>query len=269
MSSHKNLLVERFMTLTFELMYDKFGQKLLEQNVRTFLQFKGKVNKGLKFTIQKKPKMFFAYNNGLTVTAKNIIFTEDKKIRSISGLQIVNGGQTTSAIYAAHRNDAAMLDNVYVQVKLSVLKNEEMQEEFVSKISEYANTQNKVSKSDFFSNSKFHKDFKDHSERIYAPAKDGSQYKTKWFYERSRGQYLQSIALLRTKPEQNQFKKEHPKSQVIEKPMLAKSEISWEMHPEIVAKGAETYVPVFTMPKFTITEYGYFIFNQSYIRFSF
>jgi len=221
-------------------MYDEFGQKLLEQNVRTFLQFKGKVNKGLRITIQKQPKMFFAYNNGLTATAKNIEFTHDKKIKSINGFQIVNGGQTTSAIYATHRNEKASLDDVYVQIKLSVLKNEEMKDAFISKISEYANTQNKVSKSDFFSNSPFHKDFKEHSEKIYAPAKSGALYKTKWFYERARGQYLQSIALLRLKSEQNQFKKEHPKNQVIEKPMLAKSEISWEMHPEIVAKGAET-----------------------------
>lgn len=219
--------------------YDTYGQKLLEQNVRTFLQFKGKVNKGLRYTLKENPEMFFAYNNGLTATATDIEFTNDKKIKSITGLQIVNGGQTTSAIYAVKRNDKASLDNVYVQIKLSVIKKEEETDKFVSKISEYANTQNKVNKSDFFANSPFHKDFKQHSERIYAPAKN-SLYKTRWFYERARGQYLQSIALLKSKSEQNKFKKENPKQQVIEKPMLAKSEMSWLMHPDTVAKGAET-----------------------------
>ena len=219
--------------------YDTYGQKLLEQNVRTFLQFKGKVNKGLRITLREKPEMFFAYNNGLTATATDIKFTGDKKIKSITGLQIVNGGQTTSAIYAVKRNDKASLENVYVQIKLSVIKKSEETDKFVSKISEYANTQNKVNKSDFFANSPFHKDFKQHSEKIYAPAKD-RYYKTRWFYERARGQYLQSIALFKTKAEQNKFKKENPKAQVIEKPMLAKSEMSWMMHPHIVARGAET-----------------------------
>lgn len=219
--------------------YDTYGQKLLEQNVRTFLQFKGKVNKGLRITLREKPEMFFAYNNGLTATATDIEFTADKKIKSITGLQIVNGGQTTSAIYAVKRNDKASLENVYVQIKLSVIKKAEETDRFVSKISEYANTQNKVNKSDFFANSPFHKDFKQHSEKIYAPAKD-SYYKTRWFYERARGQYLQSIALFKTKAEQNKFKNENPKSQVIEKPMLAKSEMSWMMRPNIVARGAET-----------------------------
>ena len=194
--------------------YDTYGQKLLEQNVRTFLQFKTKTNQGLRTTLTNRPEMFFAYNNGLTATATGIKFTEDKKIKSITGLQIVNGGQTTSAIYAVKRNDKCSLEKVYVQVKLSVIKKKAEDEElyndeddssindFVSKISEYANTQNHVKKSDFFSNSSFHKNFKQHSERIYAPAKN-SYYKTKWFYERARGQYLQSIAILKSKSEQN------------------------------------------------------------------
>lgn len=42
--------------------YEDHGQKLFEQNVRTFLQFKGNVNKGLRNTIEYKPEMFFAYS---------------------------------------------------------------------------------------------------------------------------------------------------------------------------------------------------------------
>jgi len=46
-------------------LYEEHGERLLEQNVRTFLQFRGNVNKGIKTTIQHEPDMFFAYNNGL------------------------------------------------------------------------------------------------------------------------------------------------------------------------------------------------------------
>ena len=146
--------------------YDEYGQKLLEQNVRTFLQFRGGVNKGIRNTIQYKPDMFFAYNNGITATATNVE-TKDGYITKITDFQIVNGGQTTSAIYAAKKNSKLDISNVSVQMKLSVVNNIEKKSEFVSSVSQYANTQNKVNKSDFFSNSPFHKEMKDYSKRIW------------------------------------------------------------------------------------------------------
>jgi len=49
--------------------FSKHSSKLLEQNVRVFLQAKGKVNKGIRSTIEFEPNMFFSYNNGITATA--------------------------------------------------------------------------------------------------------------------------------------------------------------------------------------------------------
>lgn len=227
--------------LLYEI-YDLYGQKLLEENVRTFLQFKGKVNQGLAITINDAPDKFFAYNNGLTATAKNIELDTSgdvPKILSIDGLQIVNGGQTTSAIYAAKKNKKLDISNVFVQMKLSIVRNPEQHHMFVSKVSEYANTQNKVNAADFFANSPFHQDFKGHSERIYAPSLNGLQRKTRWFYERARGQYLNEQAYL-TKAAKASFLKDYPKEQLVEKTLLAKSENSWRMVPDIVSKGAQT-----------------------------
>ena len=227
--------------LLYEI-YDLYGQKLLEENVRTFLQFKGKVNQGLAITINDAPDKFFAYNNGLTATAKNIELDTSgdvPKILSIDGLQIVNGGQTTSAIYAAKKNKKLDISNVFVQMKLSIVRDPEQHHMFVSKVSEYANTQNKVNASDFFANSPFHQDFKGHSERIYAPSLNGLQRKTRWFYERARGQYLNEQAYL-TKAAKASFLKDYPKEQLVEKTLLAKSENSWRMVPDIVSKGAQT-----------------------------
>jgi hypothetical protein len=223
--------------LTIAKIYDKFGQKLLEQNVRTFLQFRGKVNKGLRNTIEYNPEMFFAYNNGLTVTATNVDI-RDGRITKIKNLQIVNGGQTTSAIYAAWKNSKLDVSKVNVQIKLSVVIDTNKKDEFVSKVSEYANTQNKVNKSDFFSNSPFHKEFKDYSKRVWAPVKSGSQQRTHWFYERVRGEYLNEQAYL-TKAGKKQFQIENPKNQMIDKTFLAKSENVWQEIPYIVSKGAQ------------------------------
>lgn len=218
--------------------YEENGQKLFEQNVRTFLQFKGNVNKGLKITIEHKPEMFFAYNNGITATASSVELGENGHLKKIKNFQIVNGGQTTSAIYAANRNSSIDVSKVAVQMKLSVVKDPSKQDDFVSKVAEYANTQNKINNSDFFSNSPFHKDMKDYSNRIYAPAIGGAQRRTKWFYERVRGEYLNSQAYLKT-AEKNSFILENPKSQVIDKTLLSKTEIMWLRRPDIVSKGAQ------------------------------
>lgn len=73
-------------------------------------------------------------------------------------------------------------------MKLSVVKN--IENDFVSKVSEYANTQNKINKSDFFSSSPFHKEFKNYSKRIWVSATGGIQQRTHWFYERVRCEYF-------------------------------------------------------------------------------
>lgn len=218
--------------------YDHFGQKLFEQNVRTFLQFRGKVNKGIRNTIEYNPNMFFAYNNGITATATDVELDDMGHIRKIANFQIVNGGQTTSAIYAAKKISKLDISNVSVQMKLSIVKDKDKQNDFVSKVSEYANTQNKVNKSDFFSNNIFHKEMKNYSKRIWISVSGGSQRLTHWFYERVRGEYLNEQVYL-SKAQKNQFQLENPKQQLLDKTFLSKSENVWFQRPDIVSKGAQ------------------------------
>jgi hypothetical protein len=218
--------------------FEIHGQKLFEQNVRTFLQFRGKVNKGLRTTIEYNPKQFFAYNNGLTATASDVITNEVGLIERIVDFQIVNGAQTTSAIYASRKNHKLNIDDVFLQMKLSVIKDKEKKNQAVAKISEYANTQNKVNKSDFFSNSPFHKEFKNYSNSVWVSPRGGEQVRTHWFYERVRGGYLNEQAYL-TQAKKKKFLLEHPKKQFVDKTFLAKSENSWLQHPDVVAKGAQ------------------------------
>lgn len=217
--------------------YDRYGKRLLESNVRTFLSLRGNVNKGIYNTLRSDEKIFFfAYNNGLSGTASEINFTEGK-INTIKNLQIVNGGQTMSTIYKA-KKDEIDIDNVQVQMKISVIHDRENYTQYVSKISEYANTQNKVNKSDFFSNTYFHRRFKEISKIIRVPARGNNSSSSKWFYERVKGEYLND-QMYKKDSEKKKFFLEFPQNQVMDKIDIAKGSLAWDLMPDEVSKGAQ------------------------------
>jgi hypothetical protein len=221
-------------------LYGQFGARLLEQNVRTFLQARGSVNKGIRETILAEPEMFFAYNNGITATARAIDTQSEGNSLTITrlvDLQIVNGGQTTASLFHAKKRDRAELSKIFVQMKLSIIDSAQS-EQVVPKISQYANTQNKVNAADFFSNHPFHVRLEEFSRRIWAPARHGAQRETKWFYERTRGQYVDAQSRL-SPSEQKRFRAENPKSQMFTKTDLAKFENVWDDHPKWVNLGAQ------------------------------
>ena len=208
--------------------YERFGSRLLEQNVRSFLQSTGKINGGIRKTIMKEPHMFLAFNNGIAATADSIELGKDSKgkglvIASVKDLQIVNGGQTTASIYQTQKKDKADISNIFVQLKLSVVKNKTNFSDIVSRIAEYANTQNKVSVADLSSNIPYHINLEKLSRTTITPFSDKSTTQTKWFYERARGQYKN--ARLKdgfTKSRQKAFDLKNPRSQMFNKEELAK-----------------------------------------------
>ncbi|MTW16627.1 hypothetical protein GJ689_10465 [Rhodoplanes serenus] len=225
--------------------YGLYGARLLEQNVRTFLQARTKVNAGIIRTLETQPEMFFAYNNGLTATAAGIrtarMADGNLGITAIENLQIVNGGQTTASIlYASdsqRRDRRVDLSRVFVQMKLSVV-NPDRLEEIVPKISRFANTQNKISEADFFSSHPVHLVLQRISRQMSAPAKPGSLSGSKWFYERARGQYRDKLAY-GTAAEKRRFELEFPRDQLIDKTDLAKFEVTFECRPHIVSRHAQ------------------------------
>lgn len=221
-------------------LYEKYGARLLEANVRSFLQARGKVNKGIRATILNEPDMFFAYNNGITATVQDLQTSyrgDGLEVTRLVDLQIVNGGQTTASLFHTRRKDKVGLDDIFVQMKLSVVP-AEASENVVPKISEYANTQNRVNAADFFSNHPFHIRMEEFSRRIWAPAQEGAQRETKWFYERARGQYADAQSNL-TSAEKKRFRAEYPKPQMFTKTDLAKFENVWDDHPRWVNLGAQ------------------------------
>ena len=220
--------------------YETYGSRLLEGNVRSFLTLRGKVNKGIRNTILNRPDMFFAFNNGIACTASAIELSNTRdgvRLLKAKDLQIVNGGQTTASLASAARNDRASLKSVFVQMKLSVVTPEESGE-VIPEISRCANSQNKVSEADFFSNHEFHRRIEQVARRLWAPAAGGAQYETHWFYERARGQYLNEQNNL-TAAEKKKFQMLNPRDHVITKTDLAKFENTWRQLPHVVSQGAQ------------------------------
>lgn len=224
-------------------LYNKYGGRLLEGNVRSFLSARGKINKEIRNTILNNPSMFFAYNNGIAATAYEVKVEYGgicPCITEITSLQIVNGGQTTASLAAAIVNDKNKvngLQNIYVPMKLSVVTPEKAME-LIPNIAKYANKQNKVSDADFFSNHAFHIRIEDFSRRILAPAVMGNQFGTHWYYERTRGQYNQEQARM-TKPQRDKFLIQNPKAQMFTKTDLAKFFNIYRQLPHQVSTGAQ------------------------------
>lgn len=221
--------------------YNDYGTRLLELNVRSFLQLKGAVNRGIRETLVHVPERFLAYNNGISATASKVELRDlggVSGIRRIHDLQIVNGGQTTASIHSSFVKNESDLSKVFVQMKLTVVDPEHLLE-VVPEISRFSNTQNKVTVVDFSSNDPYHVELEKLTRTLWAPAVAGSGQETKWFYERARGQYADSLNRERTPARQRAFKVQYPLKQKFAKTDVAKWVNSWECKPWMVSRGAE------------------------------
>jgi hypothetical protein len=243
-------------------MFERYGSRLLEGNVRSFLGMKGGVNKGIRATIQDAPGRFFAYNNGIAATATNISLSassEGTVITRVVDLQIVNGGQTTASILSARKKDGLSLDGVTVQMKLTEVE-PSIGNQMIPLIAKFANTQNKVAVADFFANHPVHRKLEEISRRLRTPLRAGVRIESKWFYERSRGQY-QNERLYLAKNKRDLFDLEYPSSQVINKTDLAKYDSALNLKPWWIAQGAQKnfakFASQFTPHSETVTESEY------------
>lgn len=224
-------------------LYEKFGPRLLEANVRSFLSIKAKgVNAGIRSTLRSAPERFMAFNNGIVLVADEMKVTraEDGSpgIVWLKGMQIVNGGQTTASIYFAKKKyPDTDLSKVRVPAKIIVMREEDptKEEALVSDISRYANSQNAVRQSDLSANNPFHVDVERLSLSVYCPDGVG-----RWFYERAAGSYNTLLAREGTTPARLRALKESvPASRKITKTELAKYLMAWDVRPDVVSLGTQ------------------------------
>ncbi|MBF0886855.1 AIPR family protein [Gluconobacter sphaericus] len=222
--------------LIYEL-FNQYGPRLFEFNVRSFLQARGAVNRGIQRTIKEEPSRFLAYNNGLTATADEIEISSwhgETVITRLRGLQIVNGAQTTASIYRALKVDKLPLDQVAVSMKLTLVPPDKL-EEFVPLIARFANTQNPIQVADLSASDRFHQQFETLSESVWPPGEE-----SRWFYERARGSYQMARNRYGSTPaRRREFDRTCPSSQHFGKTDLAKYLMAWWGSPQVVSRGAQ------------------------------
>ncbi|MDA8853766.1 AIPR family protein [Amylibacter sp.] len=222
-----------------QVLYDLYklhSSRLLEENVRSFLQFGG-VNKGLRNTIKESPEKFIAFNNGITITATKAIVKSEKKnlvLEELTDLQIVNGGQTTASIYFS-KKDGADISNVKVVAKINVIKSEKSSDldDLISNISKFSNTQTKVNDADLSSKNPQLRKIKQLSEVVASPGNN------LWFFERSRGEYKTQRRKHGTRTAG--FDRNYPKIRLITKEQLAKVYMAWGDTPWFVKKAGTPF----------------------------
>lgn len=228
--------------MLYEL-YERYGQRLFEFNVRAFLQAKGKVNKGIRDSLRDHPDRFMAYNNGIVATADELevgLFHGEQVISKIIGLQIVNGAQTTASIYRAKKTEKIDLSKVSVAVKITRVASEKLKE-FVPLISRFANTQNVIQIADLSANNEFHIELERLSQQEWCPGEE-----SRWFYERARGAYQDALQREgSTAAKRREFKRLTPSSQRFTKTDLAKYLMTWMGRPHTVSMGAQKNFSIF------------------------
>lgn len=222
--------------------YDRYGTRLLELNVRAFLGLQGRksVNAELRRTIAEQPSMFLAFNNGIVATVDDLDIDESKQIRSLKGLQIVNGGQTTASLHRARRRDGLKLDLVAVPIKIIKVGGADLGE-MVSSISRAANRQNTVQPADFSANDPFHQQIEHLANTTWLD--DG---KGRWFYERARGSYIaaeQKAGYRKT--DQKTFRTQTPKQRRLSKLDVARYLSAWSGIPDKVCLGGQKNFQIF------------------------
>ncbi|SFW22712.1 AIPR family protein [Ruminococcus flavefaciens] len=230
--------------------YIEHGSRVLEGNVRAFLGTGGSksVNSGIRRTINNDPTKFFTYNNGIATTASDVeteLIDGQLYITRVVDLQIINGGQTTASLAeAVLKRTNTELEGIYVPMKLTVIDDRESEDEngirfydeMVQSIAKFANSQNKVTAADLFSNDPFHIQMEKMSKRFLAPPGQ-SAVPTGWYYERSRKKYKQEQVKL-SKDEQKRFMSKFPKAQIITKEQLAMYITAvFSLRPDIVSRG--------------------------------
>lgn len=213
-------------------LYRLYSTRLLEKNVRSFLDYKNDANRGMLATMKKDPSKFIAFNNGLTITSTGADTVQENGttlIRSLTDFQIVNGGQTTAAIYFGRKSNVDV-SKVYVTAKINVVKlGTEMElNTFIKEISLYSNTQNKVTTVDLDSQNPQLLKLKAMTMSVVTPSGK------KWFFDRARGEY--STMLKKSGKNRSRLEKDF-ENRRFSKEDLGKYYTAWGNQPHLVKRG--------------------------------
>ncbi|OQA22556.1 MAG: AIPR protein [Chloroflexi bacterium ADurb.Bin360] len=136
---------------------DKHKDSIFEENVRTYLGSRKKINSEIYATCtdDNESSYFWFFNNGITVTCDDfdVAYNANPPCVSIKNMQIVNGCQTSVTLAAAwHENKLS--SNTMVLLRIYATNDPD----FVDRITLTTNSQNAVSNRDLRSNDRLQRD---------------------------------------------------------------------------------------------------------------
>ena len=156
--------------------YNDYREKIFQQNVRYSLGLRSKsINRQILETAESDDRSinFWYFNNGITIICKKINETGAGKVINLHEAQIINGAQTTYALYEAYK-EGKLKDNVEVLIRVIETDNRE----FIENVTLYTNSQNAIRLRDLCSN-----------DEIQIKLQKILLDSYKYFYERKRGEF--------------------------------------------------------------------------------
>ncbi len=165
----------------FPLEVDK---NLFEENIRLYLGEKNEVNsKILTSALSDSPAEFWYLNNGITIVCDSYRYqpSSHSPLVEISNPQIVNGGQTSYALFEAARTDSRRVGETRVLLRIIETKDRAL----MNRIAEATNSQTPIRSRDLRSNDQIQQKFESTLEALG------------YYYERKRNQHIDKPLELR------------------------------------------------------------------------
>ena len=154
--NYMRAMVGRVAIREIALLFDEYGDQLLQRNIRRHLGHANRINQDIRETLldASKSDQFYFYNNGVTMVCDRFIYNALQKSDyqvQLTNLQVINGGQTCKTIQQTLR-DAGLdcADSAYVMVRIYELP--EGSNEVVREITKATNSQTPVDLRDLRSN---------------------------------------------------------------------------------------------------------------------
>jgi hypothetical protein len=152
------------------------NEDAFDDNARVYLKLQNKINNSIYETALSDENFEFWYlNNGVNIICEECAYIPNSRTPTVTlkNLQVVNGGQTTHALFQAYLKDPEKIDDVLLLIRICQTTDSRMSE----KISETTNRQTPVVSRDLHANDRIQKQIEEEFRMLG------------YFYERKKNQH--------------------------------------------------------------------------------